>query len=147
MPRSPNKLGQNTLFEDIDTIRTMLGGPVFLIAPLTSVAWDGDPYSTTAKTVIDLSAVFGTPAGIRAVNVMVAVRDQASAGTDVYLVLGPTNVADTGISFSPYGRANDTWERGSAIVACNAAGDIYYQVLASGAGTFDVVIQIYGYFI
>jgi len=37
------------------------------LTPLTSTAWDGgDAFSTTAKTLIDLSAVFGVPAGVKA---------------------------------------------------------------------------------
>jgi len=32
-------------------------------------------------------------------------------------------------------------------VPCNADGDIYYQISASGASTFDVWIQIWGYYI
>ena len=141
------RLGRDNIFVEAQMLQSLMSRFVPLQAPLTSVNFDGDSFSTTAKTLIDLSTVFGAPAGIKAISVLVAVRDAASAGTDAYLVLGPTNVATVGMSFSPYGRANDTWDRGSAIVACDVRGDIYYQILASAAGTFDVVIQIYGYFI
>ena len=117
----------------------------FLSTPLTSTSWDGDSFSTTAKTLIDLSAVFGVPAGVKAVYVLVRVNDSASAGTDCYLILSPNNTAASGFQSRPYGRANDAYESHSFIVPCDANGDIYYQILASGAGTFDVLIQVWGY--
>lgn len=117
----------------------------FMAEALSSTSWDGDARSTTAKTVIDMSAVFGIPAGVRAVLVLVSVRDSASAANDCALVLGPTADADTGIYFDCSGQADDSWDRGMAIIPCNADGDIYYQVVASGAGTLDAWLQIWGY--
>ena len=52
---------------------------VYLQAPLTSTSWDGDSFSTTAKTLIDLSAVFGVPANVKAIYARVFVNDSASA--------------------------------------------------------------------
>ena len=117
-----------------------------LITPLTSTSWDGDSFSTTAKTLIDLSAVFGVPDGVKAVMVTVAVRDSASQTSDTVLTLSPNNTAGVGIRFSPQ-YVNDRYGRTSGIVPCNANGDIYYQIDASGAGTFDVVLQIWSYWI
>jgi hypothetical protein len=118
---------------------------VWLAAPLTSTSWDGDAYSTTAKTKIDLSAVFSAPAGIRAVYVVCLVRDSDSRGSDTYLVLSPNDTADSGPRFQPSDYVNDRYGRTNGWVPCDSAGDIYYQVAASGAGTFDVIIQIWGY--
>ena len=53
---------------------TDFGRPVFLTTPLTSTAWDEDSYSTTAKTLIDLSEVFGVPAGVKAVMVKISLN-------------------------------------------------------------------------
>ena len=117
-----------------------------LTVPLTSTSWDGDARSTTAKTLIDLSSVFGAPAGIKAVKVYVAVKDSNSAGTDTYLVLGPTNTNNLGIPFSPF-TVNDRWYRGGDTIPCDSNGDIYYQIESSGAGTFDVILEIWGYYI
>lgn len=117
---------------------------VYLTAPLTSTSWDGDSFSTTAKTLIDLSVVFGVPAGIRAIDIYVAVRDSDSAATDTKLTLAPNNTAGEGFIFSPL-PVNDRRFRGSAIVPCDANGDIYYQIDASGAGTFDAWIAIWAY--
>lgn len=119
-----------------------------LLAPLTSTAWDGDAFSTTAKTLIDLSAVFSAPAGIKAVLVLLATNDSASAGTNCYSLLSPNDTALSGALFSkPYPMPNDAIKRDSGIVPCNADGDIYYQISATGAMTFDVTLQIWGYWI
>ena len=116
----------------------------FLAAPLTSVNWDGDAYSTTAKTVIDLSVIFGAPAGIKAALFYFTVRDSGSAATDTYLILAPNNTANEGMTVNPLVIA-DRANRGCIVVPCDANGDVYYQIVASGAATFDVWLQIFGY--
>ena len=121
--------------------------PTWLATALTSTAWDGDSFSTTAKTVIDLSAVFGAPANIKAVMICVTINDSASAGGDYWMLLGPTNGAGAGVPIDCSGLANDQPERNQVIVPCDANGDIYYQINASGASTMDVIMQIYGYWL
>ncbi|MDD4465707.1 MAG: hypothetical protein PHY25_03390, partial [Dehalococcoidales bacterium] len=69
--------------EQVDS--SLIGRPVFLTTPLTSTSWDGDAFSTTSKTLIDLSTVFGAPAGIKAVLCNVAIKDSASAANDCFL--------------------------------------------------------------
>lgn len=144
-----SELGRKSLGRDIRRIRALTAGPGFglvpLSSPLTSTSWDGDARSTTAKTLIDLSAVFGVPAGVKAVLAYVAIRDSGSAGADTYLILSPTDVANQGLLIDCSGLANDAWERGTLIVPCDANGDVYFQVAASGAGTLDAWVQIWGY--
>jgi hypothetical protein len=127
---------------------TLLLGSTFvpLTAPLTSASWDGDAYSTTSKTAIDLSAVFGAPAGIKAVLIFAAVRDSGSAATDCWLVLGSTNTAYYGPTINCQA-VNDRFGRDTMVVPCDASGDIYYQIAASGPSTFDAYIQIWGYWV
>ena len=125
---------------------TDFGRPVFLTAPLTSTSWDGDSFSTTAKTKIDLSAVFDVPAGIKAVLVWVAVRDSASQTTDCYFRLSPVSTGDAGMGVN-CDYVNDRYGRHLLIVPCDANGDIYYQIAASGTGTMDVFLQIWGYWL
>jgi len=117
---------------------------VYLSAPLTSTAWDGDAYSTTAKTLIDLSAVFGVPAGVKAVYVTIQLRDSGSAASDTFFILSPNDTANFGQASSPM-PVNDRYGRYAFIVPCNVDGDVYYQVGASGPGTMDVYIQIWGW--
>lgn len=119
---------------------------VYKQTALASTDWEvTDTRSTTAKTLIDLSAVFGVPAGVRAVYVYMAVKDTASASTDTYIVLGPDNVAYNGEYFSSAGQANSSWSRQSQWVACDANGDIYYQVAASGSNTTTAQMLIKGW--
>lgn len=112
---------------------------------LSSTSWDGDAYSDTAKTLIDLSAVFGCPAGIRAVNVWVRVNDSGSAGEDCYLILSNNNTAASGFVFNCPRSGNDHLGWHNAIVPCDANGDLYFQAACSGTGTMDVYIRIFGY--
>ena len=131
-------------------VLTLTGPFVPLAAPLTSTSWDGDAFSTAAKTLIDLSAVFGAPAGIKAVLVRVLARDSASAASTggLGVMLSPNDTAIQGpLHCRCDGRPNDVWEDRGGIVPCDANGDIYYQTYASGAGTLDVYLQIWGYWI
>lgn len=120
---------------------------VFLTTPLTSTSWDGDAHSTTAKTLIDLSAVFGVPANVSAVVCRLAARDSASAATGgLFVCVSPNATAgETPVIARPSGLTNDFYAEAEGICPCDANGDIYYQVSASGAGTMDVHIQIWGY--
>ena len=115
---------------------------------LTSTSWDGDAYSTTAKTKIDLSAVFGLPAGIKAVYARIQANDSASANTSgLYVLLSPNDTSGHApLVVRPSGLPNDYVVDQAGIVPCDANGDIYYQIAASGTGTMDVNIQIWGYF-
>jgi hypothetical protein len=113
----------------------------------TSGNFNGDAFSTTAKTVIDLSADFSIPAGVRAVLVTVRIRDSASAANDCFWILSHENVADTGVRTYCSGLANNAWNAVAHWVDCDANGDIYYQCQASGASTLDCFLRIWGYYI
>ncbi len=120
----------------------------YLQSPLTSTSWDGDSYSTTAKTLIDLSAVFGVPAGARAVLVEMAARDSASATFAAFFRLAPNDIAnETAIQIFLEGHPNDKFMAETGVCPCNSDGDIYYQTGASGSGTLDVYLRIWGYLI
>lgn len=125
---------------------TDFGRPVFLTAPLISTNWDGDAFSTTAKTKIDLSVVFGVPAGVNAVLVNVALRDSGSAANECLISLSPSSSAG-GMTARCSGIANDKFVNACLTVPCDTNGDIYYEISASGTGTMDVYLQIYGYWL
>jgi hypothetical protein len=118
-------------------------------SPLTSTSWDGDARSTTAKTLIDLSAVFSVPAGAKAVAVKIGIRDSGSAASasGCYLVLSHESASPAaGGGASCAGLANDALVRiGMLVIPCDANGDIYYEVDASGASTLDAWLEIWGY--
>lgn len=121
---------------------------VLLDTPLTSTSWDGDSYSTTAKTLIDLSAVFGAPAGIKAILVFISARDSASSTGQALVALSPNDVADSypvGLKLSNI--TNDRRMPGGGVVPCDENGDIYYQLASTGTKTLDVWLEIWGYWI
>lgn len=121
--------------------------PVWLTTRLSSTAWNGDPRSTTAKTKLDLSTVFaGYPdAVVKAVYVMVSIRDSGSADHDCVFILGPDDSANIGIGWRCSGLPADYMHSAGAWVPCDVNGDIYYQVIASGSGTMDVNLDVWGY--
>ncbi|NCN42724.1 hypothetical protein GW916_15935, partial [bacterium] len=119
-----------------------------LTTPLTSTSWDGDARSTTGKTKIDLSAVFGIPAGVKAVLVAMQARDSGSAGnSSLFATLDPASGANAAFLSRPAGLPNDYWASHMGIVPCDANGDVYFQCVASGSSTMDIIIQIWGYWI
>ena len=118
-----------------------------LTTPLTSTSWDGDAYSTTSKTKIDLSSVFSVPAGVKAVLVKVSLRDSGSAATSCVFQLSGVS---SGTKYSLTAQAspiNDRYAYFNGIVPCDANGDIYYQIAASGTGTMVVFLEIWGYWL
>jgi len=125
---------------------TDFGRPVFLVTPLTSTSWDGDLFSTTAKTLIDLSAVFGAPAGIKAILAEYSIKDSGSSNGTCRLVLSPNNINMTGVHLmgSP---TNNHFTTSNAIIPCDVNGDVYYQIVASGTNTMTIYIQILGYWL
>ena len=118
-----------------------------LTTPLTSASWDGDSRSSSPKTLIDLSAVFGAPTGIKAVLLSVQVRDSTSSTGDAFIIFSDDDTAGEGIVVGCNGIRNDAWAYNQAIVPCNATGDIYYQTVSTGVLTLDIVVKIIGYWI
>jgi len=123
------------------------GRPVFLTTPLTSTSWDGDSYSTTAKTLIDLSEVFGVPAGVKGILVRLVARDSGSSAGYCQLGLSPNSADSVAIQAYLDGVPNDAYVSINGVVPCDANGDVYYQVVASGTGTLDAFIEIWGYWL
>lgn len=143
-------------FEVVDTSaaeskkisRENLAGWHFLTTPLTSTSWDGAGHSTTAKTKIDLSTVFGAPAGIKAVLLRVSAADSGSASGNCSIGFAPNNTAFIySLVCKATGRANDDAEHVQGIVPCDANGDIYFQCTATDVGTLDVIAEIWGYWL
>jgi len=118
---------------------------IYKTTPLTSASWDGDAYSTTAKTLIDLSAVFGVPAGIKAILVTVTINDSASSGGDYWFMLSPNNTVWSGLNTRLSKVTNSAYHNETHIIPCDANGDVYYQCNTSGAGSMAVILEIWGY--
>lgn len=120
-----------------------------LTTPRTSTNWDGDARSTTAKTRIDLEAEFGLPADVKMVLVRLIARDSGSAAAPLattYFGVAPNDVASSiAVSCWVGGNTNDVRTDVTAPCPCDDNGDIWYQVAATGAGTMDCWLEVWGY--
>ena len=137
------------LEREVERLRVKESGKfIALTTPLTSTSWDWDSFSTTAKTKIDLSAVFGVPAGVKAVLIRLVARDSGSSSATCQLAVSPNDTADI-VVVQAYlqGFANNVYGTSSGVCPCDANGDIYYQIAASGTGTLRAWIQIWGYWL
>jgi hypothetical protein len=115
-----------------------------LTTALTSTSFDGDQFSDVGETALDLSAVFGVPAGIKAALVQVCARDSVAWGTDgLYVAVGANS--EWPLTIRPAG--GNVWVEGLGIVPCTTTGDFSYMINASGANTMAVFIRICGYWI
>jgi hypothetical protein len=116
-----------------------------LATPLTSTSFDGDAFSSCGYTKIDTSVVFGAPAGIKVAWVRLIARDSAaSPQTGLYVSLS-TKGTDATVQAGVYPHGDDQFATGVFPVACDANGDFYYKVSASGSGTTDIWMTIVGY--
>ena len=120
----------------------------FLTTPLTSTNWDGDAKSDAGPTKLDMSAVFtGYPnMAVKAVLLRVAARDSASIGTaGLYFSVGPSATYYYALQANPPGA--DVLSSNTGICPCDANGDIYYKINASGSGTCDCWLEVWGYWV
>ena len=103
----------------------------------SSTSWDGDA-KAGADGIIDLSAVFSLPAGIKAISLRFSVKD-ATVGT-----WGRVSVDSTDVNAGVIVRAQvaNIWNDTGGIVQCDTNGDIYF---AQSAALDGVELYINGY--
>lgn len=137
-----------TTHADIDAYIKDNGKITWLTTPLTSTSWDGDARSTTTATKIDMSSVFsGYPtSAVKAVMVRLACRDSAALGTTgLSISIGPSATYYNNVSTIAIG--GDVISSQTAWCACDANGDIYFRVVASGSSTLDAWLEVWGYIV
>ena len=118
-----------------------------LATPLTSTDFDGDSFSTTSKTKIDLSDKFSVPAGVKAVDVYIEIKGSASLTSIYNFGVSPNNTAGSyAVVHKIYGLPNDTYFITNGICPCDSNGDVYYQTYVP-SGTMNVKMNIKGYWI
>ena len=115
------------------------GRPVFLTTPLTSTNWDGDTKTTADRAIVDLSAVFGVPAGIKAV--LMSIQTQANAVND-YIRFGPNSTYNYALICRT--TVASQIAHASGIVPCDSNGDIYCYPSGDIEGVW---VWIWGYFL
>ena len=133
--------------ERLESVETTSAGWVILpqASRLTSTAWDGDARSTTGATLIDMSAVFGTPANIDAVLLRVTINDSGSAAGTAYIRFDNAAPDDTSVVVRCTLLPNDAKVDSYPVVGADANGDIYFDCAATGASTLDVTVIVLGY--
>ena len=112
---------------------------VALTTPLTSTSWDGDSKGTGDRATVDLSVVFGVPAGVKAV--LMSIQTTGDAAND-YIRFGP----NAGNNFTLTCRTTVASQiaHASGIVPCDANGDVYCYA----SGTVEsVYVWIWGYWL
>ena len=119
--------------------REDLAGWHFLATPLTSTSWDGDNKGLGDRATVDLTAVFGVPAGVKAV--LMSIQTQANAANE-YIRFGPND----GNSFALTCRTqvNSQIMHASGIVPCDANGDVYCYTSGTVEGVW---VWIWGYWL
>lgn len=147
------RFGQRRISDDMGRIQTMARRPIiFSDADIyASSSYDGDAFSTQAKTLVDVSATFvhrktfaAWPYTARALYCEISLRDSGAGSTDTYIVVSDTSTANWGLTVR-CPPANDRYASHQAWVPCDANGDFYLQIVASGASTLDLFIRICGY--
>ena len=118
------------------------GGGGITFVPLTTLAtstdWDGDA-KDGADGIIDLSAAFGLPAGIKAVAAIISAY---SATTNHGFALGPSSTQKYAIQART--QVSNVLSDVAGIVPCDANGDIYFSQQAALGGVW---ITITGYWL
>jgi hypothetical protein len=116
-----------------------------LATPATSTSWDGDAKDTADNGIIDLSSVFGLPAGIKGVFAKLSAKNTSTTGK--YSSLGADSSNPYALVVTPRDTLDISLNNGPAFVPCDSNGDIYYKTNAADGSENIVGIEIYGYLI
>ena len=115
------------------------GRPVFLTTPKTSTSWDGDNKGTGDRATVDLSEVFGVPAGVKAV--LMSVQTQAAAANN-YIRFGPSSTYSHALTCRT--AVGGQIAHAFGIVPCDSDGDIYCHPSGTVEGVY---VWIWGYWL
>jgi len=78
------------------------------------------------------------PKGCKAIQLDTTVRDAGSAGAGCFLYFRADATVNAGFINRPHGKVNDTWNQQLSWCKCDPNGDIQSEIIATGAGTFDI---------
>ena len=109
----------------------------------TSTSWNGDSFSNGASGTINWVTAFGLPEKPKWVELIVSVRDSASAGMNYYIAF---KAKATTTNVSAYGdaeaAANDIYRDSCIGVPVADDGTTHYAIAASGVNTMDIWIRV-----
>ena len=128
------------LEREVERLRVKESGKfIALTTPLTSTSWDGDDKSTSDRAIVDLSAVFGVPAGVKAVLMTIQTRADA---VNEYIRFGPNSTYNYALTCRTPVAGQIAHAMG--IVPCDSNGDVYCYP----SGTIEnVYVYIWGYWL
>jgi len=128
---------------DLEPIRSSTQYTGYVYVPLTSggssTSWDGDAKTTGDNGIIDLSAVFGIPANVKAVNLRVAFNDET---VNVSVKMHHPDNAERGLV--QYTQVASQVIGISGVVACDSNGDISFTCSSE---IDNMYVLILGYFL
>jgi len=127
----------NELVEILTPYFCLRGNCGFVPGYYTSAAWDGDA-KVAANGIIDLSAVFGLPAGVKAVAVNARLQDE-TVGNENRISKSSTNLYE---GIAGLVSVTNVSMRYAGVVPCDSNGDIYFS---QSGETDQVAIYITGY--
>jgi len=117
-----------------------------LSTPLGSTSYDGDAFSSDGSAVrIDLSTVFGAPAGIKGVILQLSIRDTSTSAGNALITFfndGTSPVSAQVFRCVPH---QNQWISGQLYVPCDSNGDIYRKITAGSGSSFEIYMYIIGY--
>lgn len=120
----------------------------FESTPISSVNYSPkNNNSTTAKTKIVMATEFPTAPTTEVIGYYfyIAVHDSGSAAGSCYVLVSDNSSAGVGAFVDASGLTNDAWERNMVWVPCDANGDIYHSILATGVSTLDFYLNLAGW--
>ncbi len=129
------------LEREVERLRVKESGRfVPLTTPLSSTDWDGDNKGLADRAIVDLSAVFGVPAGVKAVLMSIQTTDDTAAQ---YIRFGPD--ATNNFTLTCRTQVANQAANVSGIVPCDANGDVYCY--PSNDYIVGVFVWIWGYWL
>lgn len=135
------------LAKRLATLERRALGPqaVYLTTQLTSTSWDNDAKTSANNGTLDLSALFGVPAGVKAVLISLTVYTVDADNAQDNVLIRPDN---DGSSAAPVNLllTNEGYQgTGAHWCPCDANGDIYFSTTVSAGDTANMWIEIWGY--
>jgi len=119
-----------------------MGEIVWFEKNINSNAFYADGFSDVAYAGLNLEADSNgaVPKGAKAVYIVGEVRDSASASNDTFMRFRADSAASDCFWVSSAGLTNDNYARNAGFELCDSAGDIQYQISASGSATVQAYI-------
>ena len=129
------------LEREVERLRVKESGKfIALTTPLTSTSWDGDKKGLADRAIVDLSAVFGVPASVKAVLMSIQTTDDTAAQ---YIRFGPD--ATNNFTLTCRTQVANQAANVSGVVPCDANGDVYCY--PSNDYILGVYVWIWGYWL